>query len=364
MLSIGIIGLGAVGLVHLSAYKNLTGGKLVAVAENNEATLAKVDIGDAKGFSDVSAMLDAMDLDIVVICTPASSHEALATICANHGVNILIEKPIALTPDSGTRIVDVCTKNNVKLYYGSTYRCLPAVVAARNIVQRGDIGEIELMVEQVIGGKGYDACSAMSFGHYPEGGPGGFPMGIIDHGIHLIDVFGWISGLNVVDAKGRGNISGQDMRAEFLTLTYENGALGNLLYHEGTYSAALPAEGAFSAGAGWDIDGYVSPGAWTRTPASICIYGRTGALRIMHYGNFLYKMDATGVSQIPIEGTPAPDHFRVQLETFIEDVELDRPATVPGEVGVSVLETALKAFDISQSAMILPLVSMFAAGWI
>jgi len=344
MLNVGIIGLGAVGLVHLSAYRKLTGGKLVAVAESNEATLSKVDISDAEGFSDVTRMLASIDLDIVAICTPASSHEALATICAERGVNVLIEKPIALTPESGARIVEVCRRNKVKLYYGSTYRCLPAVVEARNIVQRGEIGEIELMVEQVIGGKGYEACSAMSFGHYPEGGPGGFPMGIIDHGIHLIDVFGWISGLKVIDAIGRGNTSGKDMRAEFLTLTYENGAIGNLLYHEGTYSAALPAEGAFSAGAGWDIDGYVSPGAWTRSPASICIYGRTGALRVMHYGNCLYKMDEMGVSQVPITGTPAPDHFRVQLETFIEDIVTNRPATVPGEVGVMVLETALKAF--------------------
>lgn len=65
----------------------------------------------------------------------------------------------------------------------------------------------------------------------------------------------------------------------------------------------------------------------------------------MHYGNTLYKCDKDGVTQIPIDAPPPPDHFRVQLETFLEDILTDRPTTVPGGTGVKVLEIALKAFE-------------------
>jgi UDP-N-acetyl-2-amino-2-deoxyglucuronate dehydrogenase len=344
MLKVGIVGLGAVGGIHLSAYKTSTRGKVVAVAESNKARLEEADLGEAVGFETVSEMLESTSLDVVAICTPAASHEDLAEQCAKRGINILMEKPLALSPESGKRILKICEDNNVRLSYGSTYRCLPAIIEAQNMIQRGVIGEVELMVEQVVGGKGYENCNAMSFGHYPEGGPGGYPMGIIDHGIHLIDVFSWLSGLKIEKAYGRGNISGKEMRAEFLNLIYDNGAIGSLLYHEGTYSAALPAEGAFSAGAGWDVDGLVPAGRWSRSPSCICVYGRSGALKIMHYANALYHCDRDGITQIPLSSPPPPDHFRVQLDVFLEDITSGRPTTVPGEIGLKALEVALTAF--------------------
>src|SRR5210317_1653309 len=163
MLKVGIVGLGAVGCIHLSAYKASTRGKVVAVAESNKARLLEADLGEAVGFDTVSEMLESTSLDVAVICTPAASHEDLAKQCAKRGINILMEKPIALSPESGKRILKICEDNNVRLSYGSTYRCLPAIIEAQNMIQRGVIGEVELMVEQVVGGKGYENCKAMSF---------------------------------------------------------------------------------------------------------------------------------------------------------------------------------------------------------
>ncbi len=343
-LRVGLIGLGTVGRIHAEAYRGLTGARLVAVADASPAALAPLD--PARGIAPYSAaarMLAEAALDIVCIATPAASHEALTLQAAAKGAQVLVEKPIALTPDSARRMIEGCKAAGTRLFYGSTYRFLPAVRRARELVQSGLIGEIVLMREQALGGKG-PATQPMSEHHYPVGGPGGFPMGLVDHGIHLMDVFAWTSGAKVVGGHGRGNRTGQPMRSEFLALTYDSGALGELVYNECTFPTELPNEGIFSLGDGWDVDGYVQAGGWLKHPSSYHLYGTTGSLRVFHYANLLYHFTAEGVRQLPLQGAPAPDHFRAQMQALVDDVVAGRPATTPGEVGLATLETLLLAY--------------------
>ncbi|MGD9743691.1 MAG: Gfo/Idh/MocA family protein [Hyphomicrobium sp.] len=344
-LRIGLIGLGVVGKIHAEAYRELTGGRLVAVADSDSHALSALDA--SRGivtYADARRMLEEARLDIVCIATPAASHEALTELAAAKKIQVLVEKPIALTPESAHRMIAVCAEAGVRLFYGSTYRFLPAVRRARELLQAGAIGEIALMREHALGGKGTAAIRPMPPSHYPVGGPGGFPMGLVDHGIHLIDVFAWLSGAKVVGGHGRGNRSGQPMRTEHLHLDYDNGAAAELIYNECTFPTELPNEGLFSLGDGWDVDGYVKAGGWIRHPSSIHFYGTTGALRIFHYANLLYQFGPDGVRQIPLQGKAAPDHFRAQMQCLIEDVRADRPATTPGEVGLATLETLLIAY--------------------
>lgn len=343
-LRVGLVGLGNVGRIHAAACRSLKGARFVAAADASEAALAALE--PAPGlvtYRDAGAMLAEARLDIVCLATPAASHESLTLAAAERGINVLVEKPIALTPESAQRMIDACRAAGVRLFYGSTYRFLPAVRRARELVQEGLIGEVVLMREQALGGKGPET-QPMGEHHYPKGFPGGFPMGLVDHGIHLIDVFSWVTGARVVGGQGRGNRTGQPMRSEFLALEYDTGALGELVYNECTFPTELPNEGLFSQGAGWDVDGFVQPGSWTKHPSCFHLYGTKGALRVFHYANLLFHFDGRSVRQIALEGAPPPDHFRAQMQAFVEDVAGGRPATTPGEVGLATLETLLLAY--------------------
>jgi predicted dehydrogenase len=343
-LRVGLIGLGTVGKVHAAAYPHLKDARFVAVADASDAALATLDpaLGVAT-YRDARQMLDEAKPDIVCIATPAATHEALTLLAAERGVQVLVEKPIALTPESARRMIDGCRAAGVRLFYGSTYRFLPAVRRARALVQEGLIGEVVLMREQALGGKGPET-QPMGEHHYPVGSPGGFPMGLVDHGIHLMDVFAWTTGRKVTGGHGRGNRTGQPMVTEFLQLTYEGGAIGELVYNECTYPTELPNEGLFTQGDGWDVDGYVKAGGWIKHPSSYHLYGTKGSLRVFHYANLLFHFTAAGVRQIPLEGAPPPDHFRAQMQAFVDDVRQGRPATTPGEVGLATLETMLLAY--------------------
>jgi len=342
-LRVGLIGLGTVGRIHAEAYRGLRGARLVAVADSNAAALSALErSAPVETYADARAMLEQARLDVVCIATPAASHEALTTLAAERGVQVLVEKPIALTPESAGRMIAVCATAGVRLFYGSTYRFLPAVRRARALVQAGAIGEIVLLREQALGGR--PETQPMSEHHYPVGGPGGFPMGLVDHGIHLIDVFAWITGARVLGGHGRGNRTGQPMRTEFLQLDYDNGAIGELVYNECTFPTELPNEGLFSLGDGWDVDGYVKAGGWIKHPSSFHLYGTKGSLRVFHYANLLYHCSAEGVRQLPLEGAPAPDHFRAQMQCLVDDIAAGRPAATPGEVGLATLQTLLLAY--------------------
>jgi predicted dehydrogenase len=344
-LRVGLIGVGAVGAVHVKAYQKATRIEVVAIAEASPERRAAAEVGPSvKRYADAEEMLSKERPDIACVLTHVPMHEPLVLLCAKHKVHVLCEKPLTLSLASAERMLKTTRDAGVRLSYGSSYRHLPTIKAARSIIGSGGIGHVRLMREQALGGKGAAAVQTFPLSHYPAGGPGGFPMGIVDHGVHLIDVFGLFTGSEVRSVIGRGNVSGEAPGPEFLDITYESGALGQLVYDEATFPTDLPGEGLFSLGQGWDLDGFVAAGQWTRYPGTIHVYGTEGSLRIFHYANLLYRIDKNGIRQIPVEGLPSPYHFAAQIDCFAEDITTGRPTTTPGEVGVEALKVMLAAY--------------------
>ncbi len=206
-LRVGIIGVcGGVAAVHLAAYRELDCIEVVAGADISQQELSTVERKwGIRTYSDPEAMLQRESLDIACVCVPARYHREVASLVASYGVHVMVEKPLAVTIEDARAIINACKTANVKLYYGSTYRCLSAVRKAREIVQSGEIGNVSLCTEVAIGGSGFAAFEDMGPHHYPEGGPGGHGMGLVDHGIHLIDVFSWILDSEITSVFGRGN---------------------------------------------------------------------------------------------------------------------------------------------------------------
>ena len=343
-LRVGLIGLGAVGRLHLEAYRSARRVEVVAVAEPDEERRA-VASGPGVGlYADAADMLARERLDIACVLAPVASHAALTELCARAGVHVLCEKPMAASLEEARAMIEACRVAGVRLAYGASYRFLPAIVRARALIAEGVLGDVVLMREQAIGGAGPASREVLSEAHYPAGLPGGSPMGLVDHGVHLIDAFAWMTGARVTTAFGRGNISGQPLAAEHLTMTFANGAVGLLAYDEGTFPTDLPGEGQFSWGASWDAEGYHAGGAWAAHPGAIHVHGTRGALRIVHYANALFLNDASGLRQLPLEGEPAPHHFADQIDAFAEDLALGRPPRSAAADGLTALEVLFAAY--------------------
>jgi UDP-N-acetyl-2-amino-2-deoxyglucuronate dehydrogenase len=341
-LSIALIGLGGVGRLHLEAYRQLATARVIAVADPGAASAAIA--APVPCYADHREMLDRVRPDIACVLTPASTHEAIVLDCAARGVHVLCEKPLALSEASAARMTAACREAGVELFYGASYRHLPAVRRARELIVEGAVGDIVLMREQVVGGSGPEGHSPLSPVHYPHGGPGGGGMGLVDHGVHLIDLFEWFNRAPVASVFGRGNISGEPARAEHLHMNFANGAVGQLLYDDATFATDLPSEGMFSGGGDWNFHGPVAAGGWSAHPGAIHVHGTKGALRIFHYANALYLTDRDGVRQIPLPDQASPRHFAVQMQAFIDDIEAGRGASAPGEAGQRALRILLAAY--------------------
>jgi len=346
MLKVGIIGLGGVSEAHISAYSKVAGINVVAAAELRRERLDEMSILHGfRAYTDYRLMLETEPLDIACVLTPVNLHREVTEACAEAGVHVFCEKPIAITLTDAELMVSACEQHGVKLFYGASYRFLPAVQKARELISAGVIGEVMLMTESVLGGSGPEGYLPMGFTHYPQGGPGGSGMGLVDHGVHMIDLFPWLINSKIVHISGRGNVSGEPPATEHVHMTLANGAVGQLLYNDCTFDTDLPVEGIFSHGAAWNIGGYEPADTWHSHPGSIHIYGTQGSLRIFHYANHLFLRDRDGLRQIKLLDRPPPAQFAMQIESFAHSINEGKPPEVTGQDGINALQALLTIYQ-------------------
>ena len=351
MLRVGLIGLGGVGQVHLQAYRQAEKVNVIAAADiAYERVKPLTDAYEVKLYRDYCEMIASEALDIVCILTPVGAHEDIVTQCANRGLNIMCEKPLTLTLESAARMAEICAKQKVKFLYGSTYRFLPAVTTAKRLIEAGEIGDVRLMREEMIGGEGATSYQPMSYHHYPECGPGGSGMGLVDHGVHLIDIFSWLSGSEIVDVTGTANISGQPPVVETMDMKFKTGCKGLLTYYDSTFSTAAPNDGIFSEGEAWMLSGGLSPAnTWQTEAPSFHVYGTRGALRVYYYGNHVTLKNEDGLRRVPVNGPAPPAHFATQIDAFAKSILADTDSPTPIECGIKALRALLAVYEAQSS---------------
>ena len=90
---------------------------------------------------DYREMFD-MNLDAVVIATPPATHHAIARDCLEHGLHVLVEKPITLNSEDAIDLIHVAEANDRILMVGHTFEYNPAVRALKQMIRNGELGDI------------------------------------------------------------------------------------------------------------------------------------------------------------------------------------------------------------------------------
>src|ERR1700677_4297478 len=143
-LSVAVFGAGAFGRNHLRVYRQLEqsafGVHLAAVAETDPAAAETLrGQGDLAVFSSPEACLEAcragkLHLNAVSICVPTSAHYSVASQALAQGLDVLLEKPIAVTLAEADALVDQAAAAGRILQVGMLERFNPAVTAAEPLV--------------------------------------------------------------------------------------------------------------------------------------------------------------------------------------------------------------------------------------
>jgi predicted dehydrogenase len=97
---------------------------------------------EVEGATDYSHVLNGVGLDAVIIATPVRTHFALAKAALLAGKHTFIEKPMASSAAECEELIAIARKNGLVLMTGHTFLYSPAVRKIKEIVQKGDIGEI------------------------------------------------------------------------------------------------------------------------------------------------------------------------------------------------------------------------------
>jgi predicted dehydrogenase len=345
--SVAIIGLGAVADSHIAAYRTLPEVRIVAVVDPREERTRSVAAQlDVPGFSDCAAMLKNVRPAIGCVLSTVASHRPITEMLAEAGVHVLCEKPIANSLEDALAMARACERYSVEFMYGSSYRFLPAVIKARELIASGAIGKPRLVEERGVVGSGAENFTPMSNAHYPQGTPGGGGFGLVDHGVHLLDIFPWLLDSPIRRVLGRGNYSGGPMDPEFAIAEHNCGAISTLTYDESTVSSDLPWEGVFSHGHNWKHGlGFAGDtGEWTPGASFIRVHGTQGALRIFHYANRLFLCLPGSVREIDVPAGAAPEHFGRQLRGFVAALKRGQPTPLGAAVGIQALKVLLAVY--------------------
>jgi predicted dehydrogenase len=151
-LNIGLVGYGFMGRTHSNGYKRVNDffpeiqlrPVLKAVCGRNaESVQAFADQWQYESIeTDWRDLIRRDDIDAVDICTPNNSHAEIAIAAAEAGKMILCEKPLALDPEQGQRMIDAVEKAGVANTVWYNYRRAPAVTMAKQLIDEGRLGRI------------------------------------------------------------------------------------------------------------------------------------------------------------------------------------------------------------------------------
>ncbi len=141
-LRVGVVGCGYWGSKHVRALLSLESVGRVSVIDPSEDRRTAVTrmFPNVNGYPCLDAVIG--DLDAVVVATPPSTHAPLALEAIAHGVPVMVEKPLAVNSDEGRRMLAAAEAAGVTLMVGHTFEYHSAVWSLREMVQRGDLGDL------------------------------------------------------------------------------------------------------------------------------------------------------------------------------------------------------------------------------
>lgn len=130
MVKVGVFGVGHLGKIHLSNWKEIEGVKLVGffdpAQQNSDDAIEKYQLAR---FDDAEALMDACDL--VDIVAPTTAHFEISKLAITKGKHVFIEKPLANTMEEARELLKLAREANIKFQVGHVERFNPAFLALK-----------------------------------------------------------------------------------------------------------------------------------------------------------------------------------------------------------------------------------------
>ena len=115
---------------------------VVCDRDNDRLARARERFNKIDTTTDLDAVLGDDSIEAVAVAPPISTHAALGTRVLEAGKHVFVEKPMASNPDEARALIRLAEKNDRVLMVGHTFEYSPPVLKIKEIIDRGDIGNI------------------------------------------------------------------------------------------------------------------------------------------------------------------------------------------------------------------------------
>ena len=240
MLKIGVIGVGNIGRAHLNCIytgqiHNLC---VTAICDIQEEKLLglKESYPDLETFTDYKALIDSGKVEAVLISVPHNMHGEIAIYALEHGLHVLVEKPVDVTVSMAKKINEAAKKSGKVFSIMFNQRTNSHYQRARELVQGGGLGEFKSVRWTIT--NWYRTQAYYNSGSWRgtwDGEGGGVLM---NQSPHNLDLLQWICGMpeQVTGFCYAGKHHDIDVEDEAnLVLEYANGATGFFITSTGEF---------------------------------------------------------------------------------------------------------------------------------
>lgn len=199
-----LIGCGRIATNHIKAVIN-NGLDLIALCdvqpEHMETLLAKHNLQDQQGikrYIDYRKMIEENELDLVGIATESGIHAEIALYCIDHGINVIIEKPMAMSMQDAEEIIRRSEEKHVKVSACHQNRFNIAVQEMRKALEAGRFGKLSHGSIHVRWNRNKDYYTQAPWrGTWDQDGGA-----LMNQCIHGIDLLRWMMGDEVEEVYG------------------------------------------------------------------------------------------------------------------------------------------------------------------
>jgi predicted dehydrogenase len=230
---LGLIGLGIMGAPHARILKKVPECDLVAASDIDGKQKAVTEEVGTKFYQHYEEMIEKERLQGVIIATPNQVHTPVGITCAQKGLHLFVEKPIAQNVSEADRLIEAAKKNKVHILVGHQRRFSSLIEKTREIVTGGELGRLVGVTIT------WAVLKPPSYFEGPlswrkEKGAGPVLLNLIHEIDNLRYICGEIDEIYALTSHQVRNFPVEDTAS--ITLRFKNGALGTIFLSDCTPS--------------------------------------------------------------------------------------------------------------------------------
>lgn len=314
---IGIIGMGRMGITHYPIINTHPDVVIVSVADTSTVILdmMKKYIPGLKTYTDYRDLLNAKDVDGVIICTPSSLHYEACKLAGENGISVFCEKPFTTSPEKATELAELFDQKGLVSQVGYVNRYSPIFQRVKKYLDDGLIGKLVHVKGEFYSCTIIKPQSSKGWRSTRDNGGGA----TYEMGAHILDILVYLLG---APQKVTGSLLGS-----VFSESVEDIMSTNMIFRDNVYCSVF---------VNWSDFTYRKP------MMKIEFMGSKGKILVDFYGMKIYLCEASeeeglakGWTTIPANTIPDPIPFYVrgtgfthQLYDFADAIKANNTDTI------------------------------------